>query len=82
MERADCMARFEAFRSFTDFLDTVVMFLVKNEPNRQAFTPASEPISRERKLERLWVGWDGERDVVLQNMLEWYGDRYLLLPSA
>jgi len=82
VERADCMTRLEAFQSFTDFLDTVVVFLVKNEPDRQAFTPASELIAREHKLERLRAGWDGERDVVLQNMLERYGDGYLLLPSA
>ena len=82
VERADCMARFEAFRFLTGFLDTVVVFLVKDESNRQAFTPASELIAWERRLERLRVGWDGERDAVLQNILEWYGDRFLLLPSA
>ena len=76
------MARFEAFRFLTGFLDTVVVFLVKDESNRQAFTPASELIAWERRLERLRVGWDGERDAVLQNILEWYGDRFLLLPSA
>jgi hypothetical protein len=69
VERADCMTRFEEFRFFTDFLDTVVVFLVKNEPNSQAFTPASELIAQERKLERLRAGWDGEQDVALQNML-------------
>lgn len=34
VERADCMTRFEAVRSFTDFLDTVVVFLAKDESNR------------------------------------------------
>ena len=72
MERADCMARFEAFRFLTGFLDTVVVFPVKDESNRQAFTPAGAGCP-ERKL---------ERDVVLQNMLEWYSDGFLPLPSV
>ena len=56
VERADCMARFEAFRFLTGFLDTTVVFLVKDESNRQAFTPVSELIAQKRKLERLRVG--------------------------